>query len=354
MEPEYFKRRKFLKDSLSLGLGSIVLPQIAFAKRQPQIGNDGDLVGHGDFTYKVDKSWALQDPSKTPVNDCHEMVLDKKGLIYMTTTGETNNNIIVYDRGGKVMNSWGKNFNGAHGLTLSQEGTEEFLFITDPDAGRVYKTTLKGEIVLTLDTPKEFSHYNSEKLYKPTETAIGPKGDIYIADGYGENFIVQYSSKGEYIRHFGGKGKGDSKFDCCHGITLDTRTPDSPTLLITSRATQEFKRFTLEGEFIESISLPGCSVCRPVLDGEYLYFAVIITNSWESYDGMLAVLDKNNKVISFPGGTAPKYENGILKKPIYDGKTFLNPHDVLVDNDHSLYVPQWNSGKTFPIKLTRV
>ena len=68
---------------------------------------------------------------------------------------------------------------------------------------------------------------------------------------------------------------------------------------------------------------------------------------------MLAVLDNNNKVISLPGGSNPKYLDNKLEKPLYDDKTFLNPHDVCIDNDDNLYVPQWNSGKTYPLKLIR-
>ena len=90
------------------------------------------------------------------------------------------------------------------------------------------------------------------------------------------------------------------------------------------------------------------------IKGNLIYFAVIITNKWDSFDGMLAVLDQNNNVLSLPGGSKPTYKDGVLLPPVYDQKTFLNPHDVCVDNDDNLYVPQWNSNKTYPVKLTRV
>ena len=54
------------------------------------------------------------------------------------------------------------------------------------------------------------------------------------------------------------------------------------------------------------------------------------------------------------GGSNPKYLDNKLEKPLYDDKTFLNPHDVCIDNDDNLYVPQWNSGKTYPLKLIRI
>ncbi len=311
------------------------------------------LVGHGDFTYQVDKNWGVQDPSQFPVNDCHEMVMDKKQRLIMTTT-HPKNNILIYDRSGKILEAWGAEFPGAHGLTRVDEGSEEFLFITDPKTNKVCKTDLKGKIIMTFNAPQEVQDYENPHQFKPTETTVGPNGDIYIADGYGKDFIIQYDAQGNYIRHFGGHGKGTDQFECCHGITLDQRDPANPSLLITSRSANEFKRFTLDGKHLETISLPGCYICRPVLKGDLIYFAVIITNQWDSFDGMLAVLDRNNKVISLPGGSAPAYQDGALVPPVYDQKTFLNPHDVCVDNDDNLYVPQWNSNKTYPLKLTRV
>ena len=314
---------------------------------------DENIIGHGEFRYKVDKGWGVQDPSKIPVNDCHEMVQDSSGRILLLTN-EVKNNLIIYDKSGKVTGTWSLDLPGAHGLTLVDEGGEEFLFITDYDRHQVFKTTLEGKIVMKLDFPRETGAYDSPEQYKPTEVAVASNGDFYVADGYGENYIIQYSHEGEYIRHFGGKGDGNSQFDCCHGVTLDTRDPGNQSLLITSRSKNEFKRFTLNGNHLETIPLPGCWICRPVIRGDHLYFAVIVTKTWDIYDGMIAVLDKNNRVISFPGGSTPNYLNGTLEAPVYDGQTFLNPHDVCIDNDENIYVPQWNSGKTYPVKLIRV
>ena len=81
---------------------------------------------------------------------------------------------------------------------------------------------------------------------------------------------------------------------------------------------------------------------------------MIVTKSWWGYDGMVAVLDENNKVVSLPGGSAPGYNQSSLEEPESDGFTFLNPHDVCVDNDENIYVAQWYSGRTYPVKLERI
>lgn len=352
-------RRRFIKSTAVVASGTLILPYYA----KSQFKNESTMtsskttgphvVGHGNFKYRVHKEWGVQDLGKYPVMDCHEMVQDKKGRLLLFTNHPANN-MLIYDRSGKVLDSWTLNSRGAHGLTISEEGGEEFLYLATTTDHKVYKTDMKGKVLLEIPYPKETGMYATEDKYLPTETAIGPNGDIYVADGYGENYIMQYSPKGELIRFWGGKGEAAGQFDCCHGVTLDNRDSANLTLLITSRSKQEFKRFTLDGRHLETIPLPGCWICRPVIKGELLYFAVIVTKTWGAYDGCLAVLDQDNKVISFPGASAPGYENGILLPPTYDDITFLNPHDVCIDNDENIYVPQWVSGRTYPVMLERI
>ena len=341
-------RRSFIKKTSLVASIPLYLPSLYGA---PTMGLN-DSIGHGDFKFKVNKDWGVQNSNTYPVDHCHEMVMDSKNRVILTTTNPKNN-ILIYDRNGKILDSWTLNYPGAHGLSIVDQGGEEFLFITDPDSNRFCKTTIKGEKLLELSYPKEIKAYTSASQFKPTEIAIAENGDFYVADGYGLDYIIQYDNKGNYIRHFGGHGDGNDLFDCCHGITIDSRVKSNPTLLISSRSKNEFKRFSLEGKWIETIKLPGCYVCRPVIKGDYLLFAVIVTKDWGVYDGMLAVLDKNNEVVSFPGGSSPSYLDKMLVKPKYDQVSFRNPHDVCIDDDWNLYVPQWNSGKTYPVKLTR-
>ncbi len=343
------KRRNFFKNSTMLAAATAA-PHYAFNIHNKR-KIEGALIGHGDFRYHVDRHWGDQDPAQIPIKNCHEMVEDSQGRLILVTD-HVKNNVLIYDKSGKVLKTWTLNSPGAHGLTISKEGGEEFLFITDSEINKVYKTTLDGKVLMTLDYPKEIIDYQEAKQWKPTEVAVAPNGDFFVADGYGLNFITRYSSKGEYISHFGGKGEEDGQFNCCHGIVVDQRGA-TPELLITSRASQSFKRFTMDGQHLKTIKLTGCDICRPVLKGDNLYFAVIATKTWGSYDGAVAILDKNDQVVSFPGATAPVYEAGNLIQPDAD-ETFLNPHDVCVDKDENIYVTQWYSGRTYPFRLERV
>lgn len=349
-------RRSFLSRS-AFAAGGLLVPGFSFdvLTRRPRL--EEQVIGHGDFRYRVEKGWGDLDPSHTPVKNCHEMVMDSRGRLFMITD-ETRNNIIIYDRSGRLLGTWGSDYPGGHGLTLWDAGGEEFLFITDPSAGKVVKTTLEGRVLLTLEHPGRLGVYGVEDPYKPTETAIGPNGDIYVADGYGSQYILQYDRDGRFIRRFGGKGDTDGQFQTAHGVALDTRGEGEPTLLCTSRVHNSFKRFSLEGEYLSTVFLPGAYVCRAVVAGENVYAGVCwsrlryLNQTPES--GFVTILDAEDRVVSNPGGTEPEYRNGALTLMVQQEPIFKHCHDVCVDGDDNLYVCQWNAGGTYPIKLHRI
>jgi DNA-binding beta-propeller fold protein YncE len=312
------------------------------------------LIGHNNYRYKVNKDWGNLDALFCPVTDCHEMVMDSKGRLYLLTNN-TKNNIIVYDKAGQLIQTWGNSYPGGHGLTISNENGEEFLYIADHARHQIIKTTLQGKEVMILPYPSETGVYAKEEAYLPTETAIAPNGNIYVADGYGLQYVIQYNHSGQYIRHWGGKGNCEDKFDCVHGIAYDNRDRNNPVLLITSRNHNAIKRFTLDGHYLSSIQLPGSFVCRPVVREKNIYAAVFRSESNQNFgSGYITILNERNEVISTPGGTEPMYENGKLLPQKQADKIFIHPHDVCVDAEENIYVPQWNSNKTYPIKLQRV
>ena len=347
-------RREFGKNLLKTAI--VAAPSFHILKAQPK--PDGEIIGHGKFQYRLNSKWGNLDAAQFPVKNCHEMVMDSKGRLLMITD-EVKNNILIYDRSGKLLESWGDSYPDGHGLTLWNANGEEFLFICNPGSGKVVKTDLKGTVLMTLPQPAKIGVYEEKMSYKPTETAIGPNGDIYVADGYGSQFILQFSQKGEFIRKFGGAGDADGQFSTAHGVAIDYRNKANPTLLITSRGHNSFKRFTLDGQYISTIFLPGAFVCRPVLHGENLFAGVCWSRlrylNQTPNSGFVTILDKNDRVISNPGGTKPEYRNGNLQIMVQDKPgLFMHCHDVCIDNDENIYVCQWNAKQTYPVKLERV
>jgi peptidylamidoglycolate lyase len=339
-------RKEFLRNS-SGAVGGILIAKNLFPSMKTQ-----PLYGHNGMQYSLNTNWADLNKTIYPVNDCHEMVQDSKGRILLLTN-ETKNNVLIFNKDGKLTGDWGHDFPGAHGLTLHDENGTEFLYITDTANHQVYKTTMDGDILLTISAPADAGIYKKPQEFVPTETVIDGNGDIFIADGYGLQYILQYDSKGNLKHFFGGRGEGDEHLDNAHGICFDTRNKDQ-TLLITDRTRNCFKVFSKSGKLLDKIELPGACVCRPVIKGDYLYAAVLRSPDLNAPGtGFVTIIDKQNKVVSNIGGSKPEYVAGKLQPMRQEEKIFVHPHDVCVDDDLNIYVAQWLSNKVYPYKLTR-
>jgi len=340
-------RRKFVKNTAAITTGLLITRDL-FAK------DKGPVYGHNGMRYTLDTSWGQLDSAKYPVKDCHEMVQDKKGRIILLTN-ETKNNILIYNISGKLLESWGNEFPGGHGLTLADENGSQYLYITDTEKHQVYKTTMSGKILMTIDVPMEAGIYKNAKEFVPTEVAVDSNGDFFVADGYGAQYILHYDALGKLKGYFGGKGAGDEFLDNAHGIVIDRRYAQ-PSLLVTDRTRNCFKRFSLDGKLQEIISLPGACVCRPVIKNNHLYAAVLRSPSLANAgSGFVTILNRENKVVSNIGGTEPIYnKDAQLQTMTQAEKIFVHPHDVCVDDDENLYVAQWASGKVYPYKFKRV
>jgi hypothetical protein len=343
------KRNEFLATT---GLGTLGLGLSGWGTL-PAFALKDAIIGHGSHQYKIDLNWGALNPNFYPVNDCHEMVQDKKGLLYLLTN-HTANNVLVYNTSGSLVNSWGNEYPGAHGLSIHDENGTEYLYISDNNRHEVIKTTLDGKVVQVFPFPIESEKYQDPSQYIPTETCVAPNGDVYVADGYGAQHILHYNAKGALLNVFGGKGTQKHQFLNAHGICIDQRS-GTPSLLITERQGNELKRFDLNGNYMSSTHLPGAYICRPVIHEKEVYLATIWSGNGGANSGFISILDQDNKLVSAPGGITPVYNKaGELQKMRQGLKVFKHPHDVCIDKDHNIYVTQWNAGKTYPIKLIRI
>jgi len=341
-------RRQFIKNTTAYSITGLICGWNPMLKK-----NLKDVViGHNSHQYKVDLSWGQLNQQQYPVNDCHEMVIDSKGRIILLTN-HTQNNIIIYDQKGKLIEVWGTEFPGAHGLTLKVENGEDLLYISDNNRHEIIKTTIEGKVIQIFPYPKESGKYDEASQYVPTETAVTDNGDVYVADGYGLQYILHYNSQGTLLNVFGGKGNDNHQFTNAHGICIDNRG-DKNILLITDRMKNQLKRFTLDGKLISIIDLPGAFICRPVIHKDHVYLATIWSGNGAANSGFISILNKEDQLISAPGGSLPNYQNEQLQTMHQTMKIFKHPHDVCVDNEENLYVAQWNAGKSYPIKLLRV
>lgn len=342
-------RRTFMTTALVGTLG--------LAARNPsraQAVSASPILGQGRFRYRVVPGWGELGPG-TPVKDCHGLARDREGHLILLTNHPANN-VIVYDKAGRLVHKWGTQFPGAHGLSLVAEGNREVLFITDLATHRVVKTTLDGTVLQEWRWPEHTGKYEKEDQYRPSWTLHLPEGDFFVLDGYGRDYISRYGADGQFKRIFGGAEGGIVHWGP-HGGMVDTRQAANPTLLIAMSDQRYLLSLDLNGAKLGQTDLPGGNP-RQIRWHDGYFFVAHLADNWpkdRNSRGFISVLDADMRVVSNLAGSAPEYDDaGKLQTMRTTAETFKHPHDVIVDDDGSLYVAQFASGQTYPIKLERV
>lgn len=293
-------------------------------------------TGSSTFRFEVVEGWGRL-PSSCAFGYTHGIVVDSQDNVYVLHTGERN--VMMFDRSGQWVAAWGVEGigDGAHGFYLHQELGGEYLYITDCSNGTVVKTTLRGDVVLRLSSPDLPDVYSSEHLYHPTDVAVAPNGDIYVADGYGQNWIHHYSPNGEIIRSWGGTGSEPGKFISPHGISVKTDGSE-PEIYVADRGNNRIQVLALDGRHKRIIDNDMDLPCSFYFHGDLMYFPDLHSR--------VTVFDANDALVAHLGEDQLAYKQEgwpNLLKSYYRIGRFSSPHGVCIDSHGDVYVAEWIS-----------
>lgn len=212
---------------------------------------------------------------------------------------------IAYDRRGPVpmpiaTRCW------LHGLHIDPWDN---VWVTDVGRHLVMKFNPAGALVMTLGVDGEpgcdVRHFD-----QPTHVCVVPSGDVFVTDGYGNSRIAKFTTKGEYLLEWGGRGTGPGEFHTPHVITLGR----DGLLYMTDRENDRVQVFDQAGR-VQAV-WPGL----------------------HSVDGLFAAPDGciygsagiDNAVLRFDRG-------GLLLDVWAEPGMFRYPHGIAVDSAGALY-----------------
>ena len=175
------------------------------------------VLGSGEHRYRVVENWAKL-PQGWSFKDVAAVGVDSKDQVYVFNRGE--HPMMVFDREGNFLRSWGEGvFRRAHGLDIDANDT---LYCTDDGDHTVRKCTTAGRIELTIGIPgKPAPFMSGEPFHRCTHTALSPKGDIYVSDGYGNARVHKFSPAGKLLTSWGESGTEPGQFNIAHNIATD-------------------------------------------------------------------------------------------------------------------------------------
>lgn len=328
-------RRAFLQATAALGAAGLAAPWIRASDKS---GLGPIIVGAGEHTYEVLHDWGTL-PKTHMWGNTHGVCEDAQGRIMIKHTvgggSESADAMVVFDAQGKFVGSWGAEFKGgAHGLHLQKEGSDEVLYLCGPNRGLLVKTDINGKEIWRRECPMESGLYNSQGEYKPTNVAVGPRGQVYVADGYGKSWIHIYTPKGEYVRSFGGPGKERGQLSCPHGLALDTRS-GTPRLVVADRSNRRLQYFTPDGRHDGFVTDEMRAPCHFHFHGD----AMVVPD----LEGRVTILDKNNKLIAHlcDGWSDKGFALRDKPRDQFVAGQFIAPHSAIFDRAGNIFVVEW-------------
>jgi 6-bladed beta-propeller protein len=166
----------------------------------------------------------------------------RDGLTYLLQRGDKADPVIVLDRDGKVVRSWGKGmYTMPHAIRLDPQ---ENIWTTDAASSMIYKFAPDGKLLLKIEVggqPQPCGGFCST-----TDIAFASDGHLLIADGYRNARILEYSADGKKLSEFGTEGTGPGEFRLPHSIQIDERG----IIYVADRENGRIQRFDRKGTFL--------------------------------------------------------------------------------------------------------
>jgi DNA-binding beta-propeller fold protein YncE len=236
-----------------------------------------------------------QVPIKTPldIGTVSSIAADRNGVIYVLQRGDKADPVIAVDHDGRVLRSWGKGmFTVPHSVRVDPEGN---VWTVDAGSSVLLKFTPEGkklqEISVGEVAPAERCAFPT--LCGSTDITFGPNGRLFIADGYGNARILEYTSAGKRVKVWGSSGTGPGQFQIPHGIANDGKI-----LYVADRTNARIQRFDLDGKYLGEWTNLG----RPFalkMTGGFLWVAgtTVVPAGQKSSPWILKVDPSNGKVL---------------------------------------------------------
>jgi DNA-binding beta-propeller fold protein YncE len=306
-----------------------------------RVGEDAMSQAFGTPRYEVVEGWE-QLPRDYVHRDVAGVAVDGEDRVFLICRGD--HPVICYDRSGSFLGSWGEGqfTYRTHGITIAPNGT---VWCTDDGNHTVRQFTPDGRLLMTLGTmnaPSATGYDGKDYMTisapagpfnRPTNIAVGPTGDLYVSDGYGNCRVHRFSPSGELERSWGVPGDGPGQFYLPHGIACAA----DGRVFVCDRENDRIQIFSPDGEYLAEWT----DTQRPTHLVFDAHGRAYVSELWwlpgqisrrhgpatRATPGRLSVFDPEGRVVARWGGADAAAAGN-----------FAAPHGVAVDSHNDIYV----------------
>jgi hypothetical protein len=183
--------------------------------------------------------------------------------------------------------------------------------------------------------------------WSPTAAVVVEEsGDVWVADGYGDNLVHRFSADGEHLKTLTGD-EGAGRFSCPHGLLVDRRRRQAE-LYIADRANGRIQVYDLEGTFLRTV---GAGAVVTPTDMTVAGDELALTDFTQARVTILGADDELVEHVAWDPGApqrdawpnARDADGNLVPPPLAPGR-FNSPHTLAADADGNLYVTEWMLG----------
>ena len=299
--------------------------------------------GSGRLKFELVDGWQRR-PDSWPLEDIAGVCTDADDNVFLYARGE--HPVSIYSRDGEFLSSWGEGqfSSRSHGSFMSRDGD---LFLVDDGLGQVGRYTLDGKLLarigpvgVTADTGyrpgvEDSVTHGGPPYNRPTNLSVGPNGDLYVSDGYGNARVHRFDAEGTLLQSWGQPGPGPSQFRTPHGLWAHR----DGRVFVADRQNDRVQIFSAHGEYMAEWT----DVQRPqdiFIDNDDLVYVAEL--SW--YPGerssrlgpVTEYLPARLSIYDIDGNLLLRWAD---PDPTKDGY-FTAPHGIWVDSEGSIYLAE--------------
>ncbi|HET7340505.1 MAG TPA: peptidyl-alpha-hydroxyglycine alpha-amidating lyase family protein [Methylomirabilota bacterium] len=299
------------------------------------------VLGAGEHRYEVASDWAKLPPGHEFNADVAAVGVDAQDRVYCFNRGA--HPMVVLDRDGNFLRSWGEGvFRRPHGVHMAPDDT---LWLTDDGDHTVRHCTLDGKLLLTLGVPgKPAAYLGGQPFHRCTHTALSPRGELYVSDGYGNARVHKYAPDGRLLRSWGEPGTDPGQFNIPHNIACDAEG----WVYVADRENHRVQVFDGDGRFqTQWINMHRPSgLFRDPRDGRFyvgeIGGGVAVNLDMPNIGPRVSIYGARGELLARLGQRPAGLEPG----------QFISPHGLAVDSRGDIYVGEvsyTNWGRRGPI-----